>query len=460
MRVNALKLLIGKQSLNKRPFQNGSLQENQTNKKCHRTIKVRHPRPAGSPSSPPPSAPHEGFPPRSTPSPAEPRRLPGRNRALPSPRTHHKRAAVHSAGPHGGAEQAAPAAPAKKAPSEWLPRRGAEGHQRLGLPAGREQRGQQADRLAGRPIGAPCQPGALRRLVGGRSDGTDGVPRRQLHEGRGLRQGERQRLRGGRGRRRRRVPSGHPGRRVRLREPFPARPGGRRPGMGISGWLGRGMEGPRRSRAEMSGERPAAESERGAGPRSWRGGKLRRGPSAGSAGKALTWAAGGRHQERRANRGVSQRASCLARLSATGGCSRLPSAWRRWCVPPLDASPRLPPARRWIGTRRAAAARRGGRGPSASARRGRGLRRWAVGRIEERKPVRLPGSGSLRCSGSRFSFSFVFAQRSVRRACGQRSWWERGCAAGRAVDRCVPGFLLQAELWRIARLRALEARAA
>lgn len=83
-----------------------------------------------------------------------------------------------------------------------------------------------------------------------------------------------------------------------------------------------------------------------------------------------------------------------------------------------------------------------------------------MGRIEERKPVRLPGSGSLRCSGSRFSFSFVFAQRSVRRACGQRSWWERGCAAGRAVDRCVPGFLLQAELWRIARLRALEARAA
>lgn len=76
--------------------------------------------------------------------------------------SHHKRAAVHGAGPHGGAEQAAPAAPAKKAPSEWLPRRGAEGHQRLGLPAGREQRGQQADWLAGRPIGAARQPGALR----------------------------------------------------------------------------------------------------------------------------------------------------------------------------------------------------------------------------------------------------------------------------------------------------------
>lgn len=120
--------------------------------------------------------------------------------------SHHQRPAVHGAGPHGGAEQAAPSAPAQQPAPQRLPRGGPEGHQRLGLAAGREQRRQQADGLAGRPVGAARQPAALRRLVGGGGGhGPDGVPRRQLHEGGRLGQREGQRLRGGRGRRRRGV---------------------------------------------------------------------------------------------------------------------------------------------------------------------------------------------------------------------------------------------------------------
>lgn len=128
--------------------------------------------------------------------------------------SHHKRAAVDGPGPHGGAQQAAPAAPAQEPPPQRLPRRGPEGHQGLGLAAGREQRRQQADWLARRPIGAARQPAALRRLVGGGGcHGPDGVPRRQLHEGGRLGQREGQWLRGGRGRRRggvaaRHVPAG------------------------------------------------------------------------------------------------------------------------------------------------------------------------------------------------------------------------------------------------------------
>uniref|UniRef100_A0A7M4FW96 ARF like GTPase 6 interacting protein 6 n=1 Tax=Crocodylus porosus TaxID=8502 RepID=A0A7M4FW96_CROPO len=130
------------------------------------------------------------------------------------PFTHHEGAV--SARPHRRVEQAAPTAAAEQPPPELLPR-GPKGHEGLGLPAGREQRGQQADRLARRPIRAAAEPAALRRLVRGGGDGAHGVPRRQLHEGRRLRQRERQRLRRGRGRRRRRVPAGHRG-------PGPTRP--------------------------------------------------------------------------------------------------------------------------------------------------------------------------------------------------------------------------------------------
>lgn len=120
---------------------------------------------------------------------------------------HHEGSSIHSARPHRGVQEAPPATPAKKPPSKLLPRRGAKGHQRLGLTAGREQRGQEADRLPSRPIRAASQPGTLRRLVRSGGNGADGVPRRQLHEGRGLRQGEGERLRGGRSSRR--VPARH-----------------------------------------------------------------------------------------------------------------------------------------------------------------------------------------------------------------------------------------------------------
>lgn len=120
---------------------------------------------------------------------------------------HHEGRSIHCARPHRGVQEAAPATPAKQPPSKRLPRRGTEGHQRFGFATGREQRGQEADRLPSRPIRAASQPGTLRRLVRGGGDGANSVPRRQLHEGRGLRQGKGERLGGGRSCRR--IPARH-----------------------------------------------------------------------------------------------------------------------------------------------------------------------------------------------------------------------------------------------------------
>lgn len=139
--------------------------------------------------------------------------------ASTTPLTHHERLAAYAAAAaaaarsHGRIKVSSRSASscttsAQQPPPERLAGGWPEGHKRFRLASRREKRSQEADGLPGRPIRAASHTGTFGRLFRtGGHHGTDALAWIELHERRGLGQGERKRLRRGRGCCR--VPTGH-----------------------------------------------------------------------------------------------------------------------------------------------------------------------------------------------------------------------------------------------------------